>query len=424
VSNIQNFEEVNQVLSQFIPEPGTAAAVYSLERIAALMEKLGNPQDSYKAIHVAGTSGKTSTCYYMASLLKAAGQKVGLTVSPHIEEVNERIQINLTPLPEAEFCSVFNEFLEAVNKTGIEPTYFELVIAMAYWEFARQKVNYAVIEVGLGGLLDATNVIKRSDKVCIITDIGLDHTHILGNSLSEIATQKAGIIQSSNHVFMYKQSKEVMRPISERVNQQQGVLTAGIIHPLSSDQDSSPLPVFQQRNFGLAKMAYDYVAARDRLPNLTQAGIQKAKMVTVPGRIEIFHVKGKTIILDGAHNTQKIAALVDSIRKLIGNQRIAVLLGVVHRPDFRTRIDLGPLVAISSSVIATEYGSVQEEGKQSVPAKELAEHCKRIGFQNIQTSTNPQDGFQLLLDQPNPIVLVTGSLYLMGYVRPLILGQA
>src|SRR5665213_595829 len=203
----KTFAEANKILSGFIPTEDTG--VYNTDRIKMFMDYLGNPQDKLRVIHVAGTSGKTSTSYYVASLLQASGKKVGLTVSPHVDQVNDRLQINLVPLAEAEFCEVLVKFLEVVEKSGFDLTYFELLVALAYWEFERQKVDYAVVEVGLGGLLDGTNVVSSANKICVITDIGLDHITTLGDTLEKIATQKAGIIQEDNVVFAYAQVKEV-----------------------------------------------------------------------------------------------------------------------------------------------------------------------------------------------------------------------
>ena len=188
------------------------------------MDYLGNPQNQLKVIHVAGTSGKTSTSYYAAALLAATGKKVGLTVSPHIAEINERVQINLLPMPEAEFCKELSEFLALIETSQINPSWFEFLIAFDYWEFAKQAADYAVVEVGLGGLLDGTNVIDRADKVCIITDIGLDHVRVLGHSLPEIAAQKAGIIQPRNVVFSYSQAANITDIIKNQAEQMQAEL--------------------------------------------------------------------------------------------------------------------------------------------------------------------------------------------------------
>lgn len=146
---IENFAEARKVLSAFVPTGKPAP--YTLNRMFRLMKLLGDPQENYHVIHVAGTSGKTSTSYYLAALLAKSDKKVGLTVSPHVDEVNERLQINLKPLSEKDYTKALSEFLEIIHKARINPTYFELLIAFAFWEFARQKVDYAVVEVGLGG---------------------------------------------------------------------------------------------------------------------------------------------------------------------------------------------------------------------------------------------------------------------------------
>src|SRR5574344_2950696 len=171
-----------------------------LDRMKLLMEYLGNPQDDLKVIHVAGTSGKTSTTYYIRALLQASSLKTGLTISPHIATIRERIQINGELVEEDSFVDYFNEFYDGVQGFDPKPTFFELVTAFAYWVFKKEKVDYAIIETGLGGRLDATNVVERTDKVSIITPIGFDHTDILGNTLKSIAGEKAEIIQPGSKV--------------------------------------------------------------------------------------------------------------------------------------------------------------------------------------------------------------------------------
>jgi dihydrofolate synthase/folylpolyglutamate synthase len=156
---------------------------------------VGNPQDHLRVIHLAGTSGKTSTSYYIAGLLKAGGMKVGLTVSPHVTAITERVQINNIPLSETEFCRYMSEFLPLVTADEERlPSYFEVMMVFALWVFDKSNVDYAVVETGLGGLHDSSNICRRTDKICIITDIGVDHTHVLGDTIEKIATHKAGII--------------------------------------------------------------------------------------------------------------------------------------------------------------------------------------------------------------------------------------
>ena len=172
---IRTIEEAEAALLPYVPLVAQLTGkATTLERaIIPLMALAGNPQDRLKTVHIAGTSGKTSTSYYIAALLGAAGKTVGLTVSPHVDSITERIQINGQPLPDAEFCQELETFLDIVKQAPQPPSYFELLYAFALWVFGRRHVDYAVIETGMGGLYDATNVATRADKVCVITDIGL-----------------------------------------------------------------------------------------------------------------------------------------------------------------------------------------------------------------------------------------------------------
>src|SRR5581483_2006875 len=321
--SISNFAEANAALQTYYDVPGSNT--YTLDRMRALMAYLGNPQDRLKVVHIAGTSGKGSTAYYVTSLLHEMGAaKVGLHVSPHVNEVNERLQINGIPVPEADFCRSLRAFLDVVQNSGVMPSYFELMVAFAYYEFDRRQVDYAVIEVGLGGLLDSTNVISREDKVCIITDIGLDHTRVLGNTLSLIAAQKAGIIQQQNTVFTYQQSEEVMRAIRTVCDGQQGILRV-IVPQVTPYAGMAALPLFQQRNMYLALQAAQHVCKRDGLSPVGEEQIAHAAQVYIPGRMDVVYSQGKTIIFDGAHNEQKMRVLLASVRAAFPGQDIAVL---------------------------------------------------------------------------------------------------
>lgn len=262
---ITDLQQAYKILKSYVPAKSPDG--YSLDTMLAMMSALGNPQNNYKVVHVAGTSGKTSTAYYIADMLRRAGAKVGLTVSPHVTEVNERVQINGLSLAEAKFCSELDIFLKIINKLSINPSYYELLVAFAFWEFDRQNVDYAVVEVGLGGLLDGTNVIDRADKLCVITDIGLDHVRLLGNTLPEITTQKAGIIQPNNCVVCYRQGPEVYDVIQRVCKQKQAILKLADEPILDS---VSTMQLFQQRNWNLAKTVFDIVADRDGLVSLNE----------------------------------------------------------------------------------------------------------------------------------------------------------
>ena len=211
--------------------PGDAKQVFSgdkgLDRVRHLLKLLGNPQEKIKIIHIAGTSGKGSTAYILSNLIRSQNFKVGLTVSPHLLDIRERIQINNTLIDKKIFTKNLNDIAEKVKEIDTKKygqlTYFELLTVLAFYTFYKEEVDYAVVETGLGGLLDATNVVTSENKICVITKIGFDHTHILGKRLTDIALQKAGIIQKNNTVVVTWQRKEIeqlFKNVSENKNAQ------------------------------------------------------------------------------------------------------------------------------------------------------------------------------------------------------------
>jgi dihydrofolate synthase/folylpolyglutamate synthase len=417
--HISNFDEANQVLKHYIPSAHTTAP-YTLGRMQQLLHAIGNPQNTYKVVHVGGTSGKTSTSYYIASLLTTSGKKVGLTVSPHIDEINERVQINLQPLPEKVFCQQLERFVAIVAETGVKPTYFELLVAFAYWQFAEAGVDYAVIEVGLGGLLDGTNVVTSSDKVCVITDIGLDHTEVLGRTLPEITSQKAGIIRPQNAVFMHEQTTEVMTVVREVCSQQQASLQE---IPVGTKSDAPKhLPLFQRRNWQLAEQVYSFVLKRDELDPLSVQQKLQASQAYIPARMEVIKFNGKLIIMDGAHNAQKLSTLFKSIKAKYPKQDIAVMMSLKHTRGIRTKTSLRVLTKYATWLGLTSFTGSQDTPYHSVEPTKLAEYCHMMDFDNWQVIRNPEAAFEALLQRPEPILLITGSFYLLNHIRPLIHG--
>ena len=415
---IQSFEDAEALLRTYIPPRGHFRDNYTLDTMQAIMRALGNPQNTYEVVHVAGTSGKTSTSYYIASMLKAAGKKVGLTVSPHIDQINERIQINLKPLDEPAYCAALTTFIQKINKLSVKPTYFELLVAFAFWEFARQKVDYAVIEVGLGGLLDATNVISNPRKVCVITDIGFDHMHILGHTYEAIATQKVGIIQHSNEVFCLPQNDEVAGVLQKRTDEKSARLHVA----KSLDSRAAGLPAFQQRNWSLAASVYDYLAERDLLPRLTAEQLIQTMQTYIPGRIETIKLVGKTIVMDGAHNSQKMEALVKSLQLLFPGKKFAVILGLGKTDDDKTAEILNRLLPLVQTICVVEFYGEQDYKKRSIKQESIMKIAQDMGYKNIEGKSNLNDAFRWLLTQPGDYCLISGSFYLLNKIRPLVFG--
>ncbi len=411
-------DEVNEYLAGLMPETRSRRHAYTLDTMQRLMGALDNPQNSYRVIHVAGTSGKSSTCYYLSAMLEAAGQKVGLSVSPHVYEVGERVQIHTQPLPEKTFCEEFSLFLAEVEATGIKPTYFEILVAFAYWEFARQKVDYAVIEVGLGGLLDGTNVISRADKVCVITDIGLDHTDTLGKTLPAIAAQKAGIILPNNVVFTYDQTDEVMQVLREVAEQKQAELHE--VWPLASADLPRNLPLFQRRNWYLALSACRYIAQRDGVGELDEAMLAATTQTYVPARMETVVYKGKTIVLDGAHNPQKLSSLVRSIKHAYPKQPIACMVSFVKSKQAKIHANLAILLPIVTSVVVTDLSIMNADHAAANPL-DIVKHCEELDFHAWELAPDPVEAFGLLMNRKEEVVLVVGSFFLPETVRPLMI---
>jgi dihydrofolate synthase/folylpolyglutamate synthase len=394
-----------------------ARTKYTLDNMYELMAYLDNPQDKLKIVHVAGTSGKTSTSYYVTALLRAAGYKTGLTVSPHVDQINERVQIDLQPLPEAPFCKALGEFLDIVDSGPVKPSWFEAMVAFAYWYFAKAKVDYAVIEVGLGGLHDGTNVVTRPDKVCVITDIGFDHIAILGNTLSEIAWQKAGIIQPNTVAFSYNQQPEIMEQLQKRAKDQTANLQ--IVKPTVLDLPSvQQLPLFQQHNLGLALAVAEYVVNRDSGKEITPEQISEACKIVIPGRMEVTKQGTKTVILDGAHNGQKLSTLFESVRATYPGIQPLVLAAFVEGGSERWHEEIDVLVQNNVKLVLTDFYSEKDYKKFSVNPAIVADFCASHGLPATIVS-DPVKAYAYALAQTDQLIIVTGSFYLLNHIRPL-----
>jgi len=409
--NFASLADVEAALEQFIPAQLPRPA-YTLEQVSALMEYLGNPQDTIKAVHFAGTSGKTSSAYYAAALLQATGKRVGLLTSPHVESLTERVQINLQPLADAVFCTELAAFMNLVDKSGIRVSYAELLYAFAYWEFARLGLDYIVVETGLGGLLDATNVISRADKLCVITDISLDHTTILGKTLAAIAQQKAGIIQQHNEVFTYRQGPQIMQAFETASQQRQAHLHVIARAPEATIRQVAFLPLFQQHNFALVLEVIRFVIDRDNLPALTSQAIQAAARTHIPGRMDVLQVADHTLILDGAHNPHKLGALCQSIEQQYPHQSVAMLVSFI-KGGGRNLVDmLQSLIPLQPHVIATvPAGASRHDWYRAAEIAAAAQTAGIISFMAIEDYIAAQQDF---LQRPEQVLVVTGSLYALA----------
>lgn len=417
--HITNFQEAEIALTSFVARPMVLKTVYNLETARALAASFDNPQDKLKVLHVAGTSGKTSTAYYTAALLKATGHTVGLTVSPHIVAINDRVQINGIPLEESVFCADLETFIGLV-RTELKPTYFELLMVFAYWEFERHGVEYAVIEVGLGGTWDASNIVSTDSKICLITDIGIDHAHILGTSISEIAYWKAGIIQPGNHAFVHRQEDAalgVMKARSREMHAELDILESNIDAAYIRD-----LPTYQQRNMSLAYRAVAYALERDGHAGISEAAATEAASVQVPGRMEVHTLGDKTFILDGAHNPQKLTALLHALQVKYEQNKIVSLLSFTANRDYALQENIQIIKQLTSYVVATGFQAGQDIAHESLDAAVIVAECHAVELP-AEVVTDYDDALHVLLERPEPVVLVTGSLYLVSAFRALLLDK-
>jgi dihydrofolate synthase/folylpolyglutamate synthase len=403
---IRNLAEAEAALLSFVPLVSQLTGKdTTLDRVWPLMELAGNPQDKLRVIHIAGTSGKTSTAYYMAAILTAAGAKTGLTVSPHVDNVLERVQINAHPLDEATFCNELGEFLDIVERAEQKPSYFELLYTFALWEFERQGVDYAVVETGIGGLHDATNVTRRSDKVCILTDIGHDHMHILGHSLTEIATQKIGIVHQGNTVFTYQPAPEVAFVYKEWCRSHGAVLN---IVPEPSE------PGFQRRNWNLAREVYNFICQRDNISQLGELELERTILTIIPGRMDIKKIGSKTLIMDGAHNYQKMDAFIESYHQLFPGSKPAVMLAFKQSKDYADAIDL--VAELADHIILTTFNTTQDLPAKSAEPDELAKAFKNVG-KDAEVIPDQVEAYRSLLVSPQNELVITGSFYLLSQIR-------
>ena len=296
-----------------------------LDRISALLELLGNPQDRLKYIHVAGTNGKGSVCAIISTVLREAGIKVGLYTSPHIFEYTERINICGTDISKDDFAKYVERICTLADKNNIELTEFEILTAVMFKYFADNNVEVVVLETGLGGRYDATNVIK-SNMCAVITHIDFDHTERLGNTIPEIAFEKAGIIKKGCPVF----TCEGYEVIKDKANETDSLLI--IVSPCENMANLSLKGLYQQENLSLALAVVRYL-----FPEISETQIQNAiSKVHHPYRFQ--YVKEKNMIIDAAHNPNGISGLRACLDFYYPDTKRRFIFGCLKNKDYKTMI--------------------------------------------------------------------------------------
>ena len=381
-----------------------------LAYVAHILEILGNPQNQIPAIHIAGTSGKGSTAYYATSLLNRAGYTTGTLVSPHIASVAERSLINGQTLPEQEYLHYFQAFANLCVAHNLHLSYFEFLTIFSFWLFKKIDVDYIITEVGIGGRLDTTNVISRLPTVRVITDIGLDHTELLGNTLTEIAQEKAGIIHQNDSVVMNRQASEIETVIRQHAEEQHSQFS--IASPIIDDF-LKILPDFQQRNWTLAYCAVEKRLALDEKPSLPKKALKKSVHITIPGRLEKRNVNGVNIIFDVAHNPQKIRALIDSLRKLYPDKKPVFVVAFGQNKHSSLAESLAIIDDLAQLAYATTFSANYGKNHRNVPP----ENIRHVMKSAVEIEYNPTLALEKAINKAQQLdtyVVVAGSFYLVS----------
>ena len=298
-----------------------------LERISAILEKMGNPQDELKFIHVAGTNGKGSVCAIIENILRKAGMKTGLYTSPHIFEYTERIKINGKDISQNDFTDLIFRICEIAEKFHIHLTEFEILTAAAFQYFSNKKCDVVILETGLGGRFDATNVIKQN--LCsIITHIDLDHTERLGNTKEKIAFEKAGIIKKNCPVF----TSEGYEVIKDTADEKDSLFV--MVAPFEDTSNLALKGICQQENLSLALAAVRYL-----YPSINQETILEGiKTVQHPCRFQI--LEDKKLIIDASHNPNGALALRESLDFYYPNTKRQFIFGCLKNKDYKKMMQI------------------------------------------------------------------------------------
>lgn len=417
----------------YITNVGNFGSNYGLERTFRLLELLGDPQNELKFIHVAGTNGKGSTTSMISKILMEGGYKVGMYTSPFLEEFEERIQINNNNIAKKELASLITEIKVVVDKVIEEgynhPTEFEIITVLMFLYFKRERVDFGVVEVGLGGRLDSTNVINP--LLSVIMSISKDHEGILGNTLTEIAKEKAGIIKAGVPVVMYPQKDEVLNVIKERCSETKSELIVidenscklvdinkSELYSVISTKFENEEVKFNLSLLGDHQVLNASVAIKviESLNQRTVTSISKdciesaLRSVTWMGRFEVIS-KNPLVIIDGAHNPQGIEMLCHNLRKYFDFNDMYLIMGVLKDKDVEDMLS-------NISSMAKEIVTLTPNSPRALSSDELRNKIIQYNS-NCNAGQNYKKAYNDVYNKANEddLILVCGSLYMIGDFR-------
>lgn len=395
-----------------------------LERISRLCEKLGNPQDQLKFVHVAGTNGKGSFCSMLDSILRAAGYKVGLYTSPYIKEFGERMRFDGENIADDELAKITRQIKPFADEMTDKPTEFELITAIAFEYFRRKNCDIVILEAGLGGRLDSTNVIK-TPILSVITGIALEHTEILGDTVEKIASEKAGIIKKGVPVLFGGTDDAANEVISKKALEMGCAYTRvdrGSLEIHKSDLEGTKFSFGAHKNMEISLLgtyqtqnASNVLTAIDILrengfkidENAIKNGLKSAKWCA---RFEIIN-KDPLVIYDGAHNPQGVENAVKSIKQYFGDDKVCILSGVMRDKDYN-------YMASCISPVAERVFTVTPDNPRALPASDYAKvFCdKGVCAMGYATVKEAVDAAMAYAKENNKALICLGSLYMYGEV--------
>ena len=404
---------------------------FKLDRMRALLEILGNPHEQFRSIHVAGTNGKGSTIAMMSAILQGCGYAVGEFTSPHLRDVRERVAVNGVPIGRSEFTELTQRVAEAAGKIDEEPTYFEVITAVGFLAFAEQAVDVGIVECGLGGRLDSTNVLMP--VLSVITRIQRDHTNLLGNSIEEIAVEKAGILKPGVPAITLEQDEDaerVLRETAERVGttirtvdkdvefssrfcstDELGPHTRVCLYTPTSRLEHLPVPVpgeHQAQNCGVALAAVDHLKSIgfDCPEEVVTTGLATTK---ISGRMELLWERPR-ILVDGAHNPDALGALMRCVGSHVPYDSMVCIFGCNQDKD----VD-GALAAVNLGADKVIFTKAVNSPRACEP-DDLRRRFTEQSGKMCQTAANVKEALQLAIRAVSreDLVCVTGSFHLVG----------
>lgn len=429
--HISDYEEARTYLLGAVNETVSRRVRGRLDRMRILLRRLGDPQTAYPTIQIGGTSGKGSTASMVAAALTASGKRTGLHVKPHINSMTERAQIDGVNVAEARFAEVLDGMMAAIHETSEEigdPSYYEILLALAFSYFAQEHVDVGVIEVGLGGTLDGTNVLVP--RLCVITNVGLDHTDVLGETIEEIAGDKAGIAKVGIPLVSDAREPKARETIARRCEEIGApvIFVEDVATIESRSEQHSPnlfsvttaratyhlaLPLlgsFQQRNAATAIVALEQLG-EDLRPRVVdvERGLSR---LSIPGRME-YHPGYPGIVFDIAHNADKARGLAAALTENFPEKRFMFVIAVSQGKDADNM--LLPLLELPGSFVFTSFSAA---GREAIRPQRLVNIAELHG-RTSRAIEDPIEAFAQVRRSTgdDAIVVVTGSTYVVSILH-------